>query len=210
MILPDCSTVIRGAPRVVTSCSQVLPSEPNILSGAPMYSQTCHNHSHGTPVQVIGDLSYSGGRPECPPRVWYSPDNDPSKFALHILSDPPEGFQWLKCILLMWDLQSSPEWGSWICIKPTLTSCISLWMYHSSPGTPQDRQISHQCACTPVHSALYIVVCFILIIFSSTLNQWTQCTQIYQDTSPLGAGGSSRFASADIWIYAWSVCEGRH
>ena len=55
--------------------------------------------------------------------------------------------QWLK-IMDNWDLQSCPDWASWICMKPTLTSCELLWMYHSSPGTPQERQISHQSACT--------------------------------------------------------------
>jgi len=59
--------------------------------------------------------------------------------------------------------------------------------YHSSPGTPQKRQLSHRSACT------------------LTLNQWTQCTPIYHDTSPLGSGGSSYSAPAKIWTYAWSV-----
>jgi len=104
-------------------------------------------------------------------------------------------------------LPSSPEWGSWICMKP---SCDSLWIDHSSPGTPRERQICHWSACVPVCSALYILVCFILIMFSFTLNQWTQCTQIviYQDTSHSGAGGSSRSASADISTYAWSEYDG--
>ena len=114
---------------------------------------------------------------------------------------------WLK-FRHNWDLQSSTEWAFWILMKPTVTSCDSLWMYHSSPGRPQARQISHQSVCTPVRSALYIFVCFILIMFSLTLNQWTQCTLIYHDTSPLGAGGSSCSGLANIWIYSWSVCEG--
>jgi len=66
LFFPDCSTVIRGAPRLV----------------------------FGTP-------SYSEGQQECPPRVWYSPEIDASKFTLHILPDTPGGFQWLKYILLM-------------------------------------------------------------------------------------------------------------
>jgi len=105
--------------------------------------------------------------------------------------------------------QSSPEWASWIFINTTLASYDSFWVSHSGPGTPQGRQISHRCTCTPVHSALYILDCFIIIMFCSTLNQWTQCTQMYQDTSPLDAGSSSHFASANIWIYASLVCEGR-
>jgi len=55
----------------------------------------------GTPRLVTGAPSYSEGRQECPPRVWYSPGIDASKFTLHILSDTPGGFQWLKYILLM-------------------------------------------------------------------------------------------------------------
>ena len=105
-----------------------------------------------------------------------------------------------------WDLQSSRECGPWICMKPTLAGCDSVWIYHSGPGMPWEQQIRHQSACIPVCSALYILVFFILIIFSLTLNQCTQCTKnaIYQDTSRLGAGGSSHWASATILIYAWS------
>jgi len=55
-----------------------------------------------TSVPVIGDPSYSEGRPEYPPRVWYSPEIDASKFALHILSDTTGVFQRLKYILLMY------------------------------------------------------------------------------------------------------------
>jgi len=146
MFFPDCSTVIRGAPRPVTgppglvagaprlvtgapwlvagapwlvtgapwlvagaprcsqSCrrrSQMLPGPPKVLSCAPRCSQTSHNHSHGPSVPVIRDPSYSEGQQECPPRVWDSSEIDTSKFALHILSDTPGGFQWLKYILLM-------------------------------------------------------------------------------------------------------------
>ena len=82
--------------------SQALPGAPNVLSAAPRCAQTYHNHSHGTPVAVIGDPSYSEGRQECPPSVWYSPEIDASKITLHILSDTPGVFQWLKYILLMW------------------------------------------------------------------------------------------------------------
>jgi hypothetical protein len=39
--------------------SPTLPGAPNVLSGAPTYSQTYHHHSQGTPVPVIGDPSYS-------------------------------------------------------------------------------------------------------------------------------------------------------
>ena len=55
----------------------------------------------GAPRLVAGAPSYSAGRQDCPPRVWYSPEIDASKFTLHILSDTPGGFQWLKYIVLM-------------------------------------------------------------------------------------------------------------
>jgi len=145
MFYPDCSTVSRGAPRLVpidhrlvvsapslvTGApwlvagapwhlagaprrsqalwwhpkasrwrSQMLPGAPKVLSGAPRCSQTSHNHSHGTFVPVIRDRSYSEGRQECPPGVWDSPKIDAYKFALHILTGTPGGFQWLKFILL--------------------------------------------------------------------------------------------------------------
>jgi len=54
----------------------------------------------GTPMLVLGAPSYSEGGQPCPPRVWYSPEIDTSKYTLHILSDTPGGFQWLKFILL--------------------------------------------------------------------------------------------------------------
>jgi len=81
--------------------SHVLPGAPKVLLGAPRFSQTYPNHSHGTPIAVISDSSYSEGRAESPPMVWSSPAIEASKFTLHILSDTPGGFQWLKYILLM-------------------------------------------------------------------------------------------------------------
>ena len=55
----------------------------------------------GAPRLVVGASSYSESQQECPPRVWYSPEIDASRFTLHILSDTPGGLQWLKYILLM-------------------------------------------------------------------------------------------------------------
>ena len=53
---------------------------------------------------------------------------------------------WLKCrfccrgfaglllkIIHNWDLQFCPEWASSICMKPTLTTCESLWMWSFQP-----------------------------------------------------------------------------
>jgi hypothetical protein len=37
-----------------------LRGAPNVLSGPPTCSQSCHNHSQRTPVSVITDPSYSG------------------------------------------------------------------------------------------------------------------------------------------------------
>jgi len=84
-------------------------------------------------------------------------------------------------------------------------------MHSYGPDTPREQQIRHRSACIPACSALYILVSFILIMCSLTLNQLMKCTQIviYQDNSRLGAGGSSGSASADISIYAWSGYEGR-
>jgi len=71
------------------------------LGDSPGYSQTSHNRSHGAPLPVIRDPSYSDGRPECPPTVWFSPEIDASKCTLRHLSDTPRGSQGLKYILLM-------------------------------------------------------------------------------------------------------------
>jgi len=109
--------------------SQVLPGAPKVLSGAPRCSQIYHNHSHGTPVPVIRDPSYSEGRPECPPRVWYSPEIGASKFTLHILSDTPGGFQWLKYILLMWAVLIAGRrslYGSTVAVRVANSPAIGL------------------------------------------------------------------------------------
>jgi len=79
----------------------MLPDAPKAVADALKCFQTYHNHSHGTPVPVIRDPSYSECQPEYPPRVWYSPEIDALKFTLHILSVTPGGFQQLKCILLV-------------------------------------------------------------------------------------------------------------
>jgi hypothetical protein len=56
----------------------------------------------GTQGLIASAPSYSEGRQECPPKVSYSPEIAVSKLTLHILSDTPGGFQWLKYILLMY------------------------------------------------------------------------------------------------------------
>jgi len=62
-----------------------------------------------------------------------------------------------------------------------------LWLIMDVSVQPRNTStvtISFQTTCTPVYSALYIVVCFILIMFPSALNQWMLCTHIviYQHT----------------------------
>jgi len=133
---PDCSTVIRvtlrlvaGTPRFVAGnprysetcprcsmtccrCSHVLPGAPKVLSSAPRCSQSNHHDSHGTPVAVIRDPSYFEGRPECCPRVWYSPEIDALKFTFHILADTPTSFLLLIYILLMCRFCTYP-WSFW-------------------------------------------------------------------------------------------------
>ena len=86
-----------------------------------------------TPVPVVRDPSYSEGRPEYPPRVWYSPEIDASKFALHILSDTPGVFQGLKYILLMLvHLETS---------SITATKCISKLAQSGPPSASMSYMI---------------------------------------------------------------------
>jgi len=111
--------LVTGAPRCSQTCrrhsptccrrSQVLQGAPKVLSCTLRCSQTYHNHSHSTPVPVIWDSSYSEGWQKWPPRVWYSPEIDASKFTLHILSDPAGVFQWPRYILLMDMLHNAPR-----------------------------------------------------------------------------------------------------
>ena len=117
---------------VLPDLSAALPGAPNVLSSALRCSQTYHNHSHGTPVPVIRYLSYSEGRPQCPPIVWYSPEIDVSKFTLHILSDTSGGFQRLKYILLMLHFwYTSPD-----CVVSVrlLSSGTYISLYYSIAG----------------------------------------------------------------------------
>ena len=96
--------------------SPTLPCAPKVLSSAPTCSRTYHNHCYATPGPVIRDPSYSEGRPECPPRAWYSPEIDASKFTLHILSDTPGVFQRLKYIFLM----CRPEIDLYLSLLPAV------------------------------------------------------------------------------------------
>jgi len=114
----------------------VLPGAPKVLSGTSRHSQTCHNHSHSSHVPVIRDRSYSKGLPECPPRVWYSLEIDPSKFTLHIHADTPGVFRWLKYILLMW-------WEIDFRTTTASTWYISRFSQLASLGAPSITLVYH-------------------------------------------------------------------
>ena len=106
----------------------------------------------------------------------------------------------IQCRMTFWDFYEVNF------SKLRLIMNVSCQIRHASTTT-----ISLRSTCSPLHSAIFIFVRFILIMFSSALNQWTLWTQIVlsQDTAQWGACGSSRAPSANISIYAWSVCEGR-
>jgi len=134
-------------------------------------------------------------------------------------------YSWLWCCLryqvfpglwLMfrhdWDLQSSLEWGSAIRRKAWFNKLrlildLSFQPRHTAIVTNMPPKRMY-----PVYSVVYIFVCFIVIMFSLTFIQWAQFTHIFidQDTSCLGAGGSSHSASTYLWICARLVCEGHH
>jgi hypothetical protein len=84
----------RSFPQTALLWFQVLP---DMLPALPGVSAALT----GAPRLVVGAPSYSEGRQECPPRVWDSAEIDASGFTLHILSNTPWGFQWVKYILLM-------------------------------------------------------------------------------------------------------------
>jgi len=104
-----------------------LPGAPKVISCSPRCSEMYQHHSHGTPVPVIRNPSHTECWLECTRRVWYSPEIDPSKVTLHILSDTPGGFQWWKYILLMPQLLS-PLSSSF----PTLPSPDTTKLIHHS------------------------------------------------------------------------------
>jgi len=105
---PDICHSLFIIPASVRQHSQVHPKVSPALQGAPkripitpillLYQLW---EIPVTPVPVVRDQIYSEGWLKCPPKVWYSPEIDASKFTLHILSDTPGSFQRLKYILLM-------------------------------------------------------------------------------------------------------------
>jgi len=74
---------------------------PHWLGDSPRCSQTYQNCSHDASIPFIRGPSYSEGRPECPPRVWFSPGIHASKFTLRLVSHTPVGSQRLNYILRM-------------------------------------------------------------------------------------------------------------
>jgi len=100
-VTPRCSQVSSQCSPPCHCRSQPLWGALTVLCSATRFSQTCHNHFHGTPELVIRDSISSKGWPEHPPRVWYFPEIDAFKFTVHILSDPPGGSPWPKYLLLM-------------------------------------------------------------------------------------------------------------
>jgi hypothetical protein len=87
------SRLVIGVLRTVVPAFRLDTNEPKVLSGALRYSQTYHNHPHGSAEPAIRDPCYSESRLECPPRVRYSSEIAASKFTLYILSDTLGGFQ---------------------------------------------------------------------------------------------------------------------
>ena len=125
---------------------------PHWLGNSPRWSQTYHNRSHSAPVPVIRGPSYSDGLPECPPRVWFSPDIDTSKFTLRLLSHTPGGSQRLNYILLMqssrmWALcQIFPDWfGRHRSQRDRLKKCWWLSMQLKRGGIREWRKSKTEC-----------------------------------------------------------------
>jgi len=119
--------VLLGLPLVLPDFSPALLGTPRLVISAPKCSQTYHNHSHGTPLPVITDPSYSEGRLEFPPMFWHSPAIDASKFTPHILSDTAGVSQWLKYILVMYQLPYIGDLHQISHQLSTMCSCIIFY-----------------------------------------------------------------------------------
>jgi len=103
--------------------SPALPSAPSLVVGSPWL--------------VASASSYSAGRQECPPRVRYSPEIDASTFALHILSDIPRGFQWVKYISLMQRVTLHSNILYWLLFMTTSKSLpLQIYTYKSEHLLP--------------------------------------------------------------------------
>jgi len=99
--LPDLSPELPGLLLALPGLSPILPGVSPALPGLSLSLSGPSRLVVVAPRLVTGTPSYFEGRQKCPPWVSYSPAIDASKFTLHILSDTPGGFQWLRYILLM-------------------------------------------------------------------------------------------------------------
>ena len=119
------------------------------LGDSPRCSQNYHNRSPYAPVRVIRDPSYSKGRPECPPRVWFSPEIYASNVTLRLLSHTLGGSQWQKYSLLM----HCPETSLQSLVSPNTNENHArrhLWTLHA-PEAPREVYFSTRvfsCACS--------------------------------------------------------------
>ena len=102
-----------------------LPGTPKVVSSSPTCSQTYSNISPCTAVPVIRYSSYSEGRPECPPRVWYSLESDISQFTFHILSDTAGVCLGLKYMVVM-----CTQWMQ-CSVNAVLGECCTWLMLYS-------------------------------------------------------------------------------
>jgi hypothetical protein len=115
--------------QVLPEVSSALPGAPKVLTCTLRCSSTCHNHYPGTPVPVTRNPSYSEGRQVCHFRVCYFSEIEVSKFTLHILSDTPGVILWLKYILLLMASKGSTE----ASITVTFTASIeNYWLVAST------------------------------------------------------------------------------
>jgi hypothetical protein len=50
LLFPDCSSMIRGAHRIITNAPRPVISAPRLVASSATYFQVCHNPPHGTSV----------------------------------------------------------------------------------------------------------------------------------------------------------------
>jgi len=90
----------------------------------------------GAPRLGVGASSSSEVRQEYPPRVWYSPEIDASKFTLHILQDISGGFQRLKYILMInhWSLHAGyfQNWAVTVMLSILPIKAANMLIMHNS------------------------------------------------------------------------------
>jgi len=94
-------------------------------------------------------------------------------------------------------------------IMPILTTNQSLLASDSSLGVPLSHSISSSQFPWTIHSAsfqpYFLPFCMLLNLCLPAHTEWH-----LSDTITVGAGGRSRWALANIWIYASAASEGPH